>query len=85
MALKVVGATHRHLRVTEYAQSPMAAREIAMECETCGKRCYGVIPFNPTPAQRQAVMRAAMEEHRLLCKVGSPDDRRVYRLLYPRA
>lgn len=85
MPLKVTGRTPTRMRVTESSQAPSAAREIAMQCGSCGKRCYAMLPHAPTPEERMAMMRAAMEEHRRVCPVGAPEDGRTYRIFYPRA
>lgn len=84
MALKIVGRSPR-IAVTETRKPAMVSREIAMECDLCHKKCFGVIPYDPTPQQRLQVMRDAMNEHRRVCAVGVPEQQRVYSIWYPRA
>lgn len=88
MALKITGRTptarRERLTVTQRGSAPSEAREIAMQCDLCQKRCYAMLPFQPTREQRLELMRAAMEEHRRLCPVGAPESRRTYTLLYAR-
>lgn len=55
--------------------SPLLAREVAMACDLCGKTAFG-------PRDQ---MHAAMEEHkRISCTAGEANEKRVYRLWYPR-
>lgn len=55
--------------------SPLLAKEVAMACELCGKIAYG-------PRDQ---MEAAMDEHkRISCTAGGANEKRVFRLYYPR-
>lgn len=55
--------------------NPFEAKQVAMTCELCGKIAFG--PRNS--------MAAAMEEHRrIACTGGGMDERRVFRINYPR-
>jgi hypothetical protein len=62
------------IRVSERRENPLLAREVAMQCQDCGKWCFGL----------RSHMRAAMEEHRRLHHQPETDTQ-IMRIIYPRA
>lgn len=81
MTLKVIRGP---VTVGEDRQAPDEARELAFRCQSCGKLCYGTLPFYVTPVERQRIIKAALDEHRKVCTVGAAADQRSYDIWYPR-
>jgi hypothetical protein len=82
MALKIVG---RSPRVSEHRIGAADAKHATMQCSACKKNCFVTFPFGGTVEARQAVMRAALDEHRRVCTAGRAEDRRTYEIQYGRA
>lgn len=82
MALKIIG---RSPRVSERRVGATAAKHATMQCSACKKNCFVTFPNGGSPEQRQAVMKAALDEHRRVCTVGRAEDRRTYGIEYGRA
>lgn len=83
--LKIIGRTPASIRVSETRQAPHAAREIQFRCSACNKYAYALLPYAPTPGERQRIIKKALDEHRLVCKVGGLEQGRSYEIWYPRA
>lgn len=66
------------------SQGPSKAMEAQFTCETCKGTTIVKIPWNALPIERQVRMKDALDEHRVLCPVGFPEDMRRYRINYPR-
>lgn len=85
MALKIVrGGSPR----MSFASDPMRvqdAKEATAKCSACGKMCFVTFPFYMTALNRQQVLKAALDEHRRVCTVGTADQARSYEIIRPRA
>lgn len=83
MPLKVIRGP-RLPTVSESSHGPSTAREIKVTCKACGMSAVGQIPWNPTAAQRTAIIQDMTDIHRKTCTAGSAEDGRTYEIWYPR-
>jgi hypothetical protein len=83
MALKITGRTPR-LSVSESRHGASEAKQATMKCDLCQKLAFVTFAYGTTPMQRHAGMKAALDEHRKVCTVGTADQQRVYEIWYPR-
>lgn len=72
------------MSIGESVAPAMESREVALQCDACGKRAYGQMPYRPTAEQRLAVIRAAMDEHRRVCSGAPPEAVRKFEIIYQR-
>lgn len=81
MTLKVIRGP---VTVGEDFHGPSTAKEIKVTCKECGMSAFGEIPWNPTAAQRIAIIREIVDIHRKTCRGGEIEDKRTYEIWYPR-
>lgn len=71
--------------VRESVATAAHAKEVLITCEVCSKS--GVVTFVTygTPQERQALIREFCEEHRRIgCPAGETQQKRKFRISYPR-
>lgn len=83
MTLKIVGRGPR-LSVSESRVGAGESKHATMKCSACGKHCFVTFPYYHSAQQRQAIMRAALDEHRQVCTVGRAEDYRTFQIEYGR-
>lgn len=77
--------------ISEARESPFAAKQIRLQCPHCQGFAYAAIPWDvttETPAgieKRQQLIKAAIDEHRVVCTGADATEGRVYTIEYPRA
>lgn len=71
--------------------TPLTAPQVSLGCPHCQGRIYVDIPWlvrqatDPVGwAKRQALIKQAMDEHRLVCTKASAEAYRVAEITYPR-
>jgi len=72
------------VRISESADSPLVAKEVALQCPHCDKFAYVRLPYQPTVLERQLLIREAIDEHRRNCDKAPSDAGRVVKIAYPR-
>lgn len=72
------------MRISENREGPRTAKELAFKCPDCQKLAIVVLPYNPTMLERMEIIKAALDEHRVVCPAAPPEKERVYEIWYPR-
>ncbi len=71
--------------ISEARQTPMAAKQVRLQCPHCHGFAFADIPWGCTSEVRQKKIKKAIDEHRLVCTVADVTEGRVYEIQYPRA
>jgi len=53
-------------------------------CDKCKGTTFVQLPWGATATERSTTVKKALDEHRVICPKGLPEDMRVYAIEYPR-
>lgn len=70
--------------ISEARETMVTAKSVRLLCPHCSGHVHVMVPWNAEPMDRQRLISAAINEHRVICTGADATEGRVYTIEYPR-